>query len=923
MKRYLILPLLWGFSFCLSALASPEEVMPADPDLSTGSLENGLSWFIKTNDLPENRAELRLVIDAGSILEEEDQRGLAHFLEHMAFNGTEAYPHNELVDYLQSLGMGFGPDINATTSFDETVYKLTVDTSSPGELEQGLAVLSQWAFHVMLTDEEVEKEKAVILEERRMGRDATGRMREKSFPIIFTGSRYGERLPIGLESVIRSATAADLEKFYTDWYRPELMNVVVTGDVDRTETAELIAEYFAPYENRKDAPVRPDYPVPGHEGPLFSMQSDEEATVSSLEIINKYPPAITDSSEGWERYFKEQLFSIMFNNRISELMGQGTPPFINGYAGSNGTARDKHLFQWGVMTNPGELQRGFRVFWTEVERVRRYGFTGAELNRAGEQMLSGYDYMIKEKLSSATWASVILSSLNTGDSITTLTWEKEKLEELLSHVTTGEIRKTGDPWFTDRNRVISFMGPTAPGEDQIRQVMIEVEESELAPYEDGRVFATLMDRLPEPGSVINKKYSEDLDLHTWTLSNGMKVYLKQTDFKDNEILFKAVSPGGASLVPDSDVISAALASTAVSESGLGLMTSVELEQFLSSKNVSLSPSIGDYWENLSGFTTPDDLEYLMQLMNLYFNEPLYRPEGWNAYRERLADYLEQQEKDPMEQYSRVLNETVFMGHPRSRPLTFETLNEMDYERAFGIFRQRFFDGDDFSLYFVGNLDLAEMERLLSLYAASLISVEGSEQWEDRGLRYNESRMERTVEAGIGEQGYVTLIISGRMDWSYEEAYALSALGDGLQDRLLEKVREEYGGAYSVSVSARSHLIPAGEYSLAVQFSCDPDRADELVDLVKKEMEGFRNDTDLETYARNVSEARLRGYEENLRNNGWYLYNLSFLISRNLDPRYLLEGEDLARSVTADSLRNTAVKYLDTERIQQVILKPEE
>ena len=447
MKKYLALSFVFAFSLLLPALATPEDAIPADPLLSSGRLDNSLDWYVKPNNLPEERAELRLVINAGSILEEDDQRGLAHFLEHMAFNGTESYPHNELVEYLQSLGMEFGPEINASTSFDQTVYKLTVNTASPGELEKGLAVLSEWAFRIVLTDGEVEKEKPVILEERRMGRDATGRMSEKSYPIIFSGSRYGERLPIGSEEVILGARADDIERFYRDWYRPELMSVIVTGDVDRDETVRLIDDYFSGHDNPSDSPERPDFPVPDHPGPLFSLQSDDEATLSSLEIINKFEPAVTDTPEGWDRYFREQLFTIMFNNRISEMMGQGEPPFINGYAGEAGTARDKHLFQWGVMTNPGELRRGFRLFWTEVERVRRYGFTEAELTRAGEQMLSGYDYMIKEKLSSATWASVILSSVNTGDKLTTLEWEKERLERLLADLKPEEVRREGDKWF--------------------------------------------------------------------------------------------------------------------------------------------------------------------------------------------------------------------------------------------------------------------------------------------------------------------------------------------------------------------------------------------------------------------------------------------------------------------------------------------
>ncbi|MDC7222491.1 MAG: insulinase family protein [Spirochaetales bacterium] len=924
MKKSLLIPIIWTTVFLLSALAVEDEtIIPADPTVVRGTLENGLDWYVRPNDLPEQRAELRLVVSAGSILEREDQRGLAHFLEHMAFNGTESYPQNELVEYLQSLGMGFGPDINASTSFDETIYKLTVNTASEGELEKALAVLSEWAFRINITEEEVEKEKPVILEERRMGRDATGRMREKSFPIIFHDSSYGERLPIGTEEVIRNATAESLREFYLDWYRPELMSVIVTGDVDTEEVVRLIESHFSEGENRPDSPLREEYPVPDHSGPLFSLQSDEEATLSSLEVINKYEPAVTDTPEGWDRYFREQLFLIMFNNRISELLGQPSPPFINGYAGSAATSRAKHLFQWGVMTNPGELRRGFRALWTEVERVRRYGFTPAELDRAGRQMMSGYDYMIEEKLSSATWASIIVSSLTTGDGLTTLEWERDRLASLLSSVTPDEIRSEGDKWFSSRSRVISFMGPEAPTEEQVLQVMIQVEESELSPYEDGKMFTSLMEKLPEPGSVVKKEYREDLDMQVWTLSNGLEVYLKKTDYRENEILFKGISPGGASLLPDQDMISAALAGTAVGQSGLGWLSTTELEQFLADKNVSLSPSVGDYWESLSGFSTPDDLEYLMQLIHLYFSAPLYRPEGWDAYRDRLADYLKNQEKDPMEQYSRVLNETVYMGHPRVRMLTFESLEEMDYDRAYGIFRERFFDGDDFRFFFVGNFDEERMEELLSLYGASLISVEGSENWEDRGVRYNQSPMERTVEAGIEEQGFVSLIISGPFDWSYEEAYILSALGDCVENRLLEILREKEGGSYSVNVSARSHNIPAGEYNFTVQFSCDPARTEELTDLVIGELEGMRGTTDLTDYARDTAEAKRRSFEENLQKNGWYLYNLSFLISRGLDPNLFLKGEELSGTITAETMGEAALNYLDTERIQAVILHPNE
>jgi zinc protease len=927
-----ILILLFTFvSAGLFSLASPDttnQLVPEDPSIHRGTLKNGLNWYIAPNDLPKNRAELRLIVRAGSVLEREDQRGLAHFLEHMAFNGTREYSENKLIDYLQSLGMEFGPDINAHTSFDETVYQLTVDTQKSGELDQALNVLEEWAFNIVLTEKEIDKERPVILEERRMGRDATMRMTEKSFPVIFHNSLYGERLPIGLPEIIESAPLKAFQDFYDDWYRPDLMSVLIVGDVNVQEAKNLIEEHFGSYRTPPGSPVRPSVAVPDHGGPLFSIQTDPEATTASLEIINKFSPVVTNSPQAWDRYFREQLFSIMFNARITEKLQQRDPAFIAGYSSMAGYSRDKHLFQWGVMTAPGEMQRGFRSYWTEVERVRRYGFTQEELDRAGKQLAAGYEYMLKEKLSSETLVSIISSAITTGDSITPLEWEYDQLKSLLARVTPAEVREVGNPWFTSDNRVISFMGSgQAPTEQQIQQVMIEIKEADLAPYEQGKVFSSLMDQLPKPGTIVSKEYDREGDFYTWTLSNGAKMVLKKTDFKENEILFKAQSPGGVSLLPDSDLISAALASTAVNQSGLGMMTSTELQQFLAGKTISLSPSIGDQWEYMNGYAVPQDLEYLFQLIYLYFNAPLYQSSGWEAYKDRLSAFLSEQEKDPMELYSRMLNETVYMGHPRAKMLTLETLKEMNYDRAYDIFRQRFFDGDDFTFYFVGALDFDVMEELAETYLASLISIEGNENWEDRGLRYNKSAMTRTLEAGIDEQSRVTLIYAGDMTgekaWSYERAYTLSALADSLENRLLEVIREEYSGVYSVSVSSQTHLIPAPEYSFSISFSCDPDRIEELINLITGEIDGFQGEEDLTVYAADTREARLRGYDENLQNNGWYLSSLSYFLSRGLPTSLMYTGEEMARKITPEKIRKTAQDYLHHESRQTVILVPEQ
>ncbi|MEM6328108.1 MAG: pitrilysin family protein, partial [Bacteroidota bacterium] len=607
----------------------PDTPLTLDPAVRSGVLDNGLTYFVRENAEPEARAELRLVVNAGSILEEDDQQGLAHMLEHMAFNGTENFPEQDLVQYLEGIGMQFGPDVNAYTSFDETVYMLQVPTDSLETFTTGLDVLREWAGAVTVSDEEVEKERGVILEEWRLGQGAVGRVQKQHLPVLLQGSRYAERLPIGLPEVVETAPAQRLRDFYRDWYRPDLMAVVVVGDMDGAEVERMIRERFSDLATPPDAPERPSYPVPSHEETLTTIATDPELPQAQVSIDFKSPPTVRETVGDFRDEIKRRLFTGMLNERLGEVARGADAPFAIGFAGLGGGFRTVGFASLAALIQEDKTVPAMDALLTEAERVRRFGFTPSEFERQKTEVARGYRRALAEKdnTESRRLAMLYVSQFLEGDVEPGIDRAADLVFALLPEITLEEVNTLAGRLLQTSNRVVSVSLPEKEGlqpptEADLAAVLAGVAAKDIAPYEDATTDEPLIADLPAPGSIVSETlWDEANGVTEMVLSNGVRVLVKPTDFKADEVLLTAFSPGGTSTLDLDTFRRTELATAIVAEGGVGAFDAVALGKKLAGQVVSVRPFISEREEGFSGTASPGDLETLFQLVHLYATAP--------------------------------------------------------------------------------------------------------------------------------------------------------------------------------------------------------------------------------------------------------------------------------------------------------------
>ena len=603
-----------------------EEKLPIDSLVTVGQLDNGLRYVIRNNQKPENRVELRLVVDAGSVLEDEDQQGLAHFAEHMAFNGTKNFAKQELVDYLELIGMRFGPDLNAYTSFDETVYMLTVPTDSAEVVETAFQILEDWAHQISFEAEEIDKERGVVIEEWRLGRGAQQRMFDKQLPIILKDSRYAVRLPIGQKAVLDTFQHETLRRFYRTWYRPDLMGFAAVGDIEPAAIEALVQEYFAPIPAIESPRERTVFPVPDHEETLFAIASDPEATHNSVSIYYKMDLRPQGTVSTYRRSLIEALYHRMFNQRLHELTKQPEPPFLGAYSGQGRWLRSKEFFVLGAGVQNNGFGAGLEALLLEAARVREHGFTSSELEREKKEMLRGMEqsYRERDKQQSSGFAAEYVRHLLTDEAIPGIAKEYELYQELVPGIAIEEVNALASEWTSEKNRVIAVEAPeqegiAVPNEQDLLAIFAEVAQQEIAPYAEEVSDDPLVAQVPAPAEIVERSQIPEIGVTWWTLSNGIRVCLKPTDFKNDEILFRAYSPGGHSLVPDADYMAASTATSVVSEGGIGQFNKIELEKKLAGKVVRVSPWISSLREGLSGSASPEDVQTMFELIYAFLH----------------------------------------------------------------------------------------------------------------------------------------------------------------------------------------------------------------------------------------------------------------------------------------------------------------
>ena len=903
--------------------------IPLDPAVRYGTLDNGLAFYVRANQKPENRAQLRLVLNAGSIVEDDDQRGLAHFVEHMAFNGTENFEKQELIDYLESVGMRFGPDINAYTSFDETVYMLEIPTDDEEIVTTAFQILEDWAHQISFVDEEIDKERGVVIEEWRLGRGAWGRIRDKQFPVIFHGSRYAERLVIGDKETLETAPYDTLRRFYRDWYRPDLMAVIAVGDFDAQDTEARIRKHFSRIEGPDDERARVDYPIPDHDETLFSVVTDPEATSIDVEVGYKRPPVKIETDVDMRESLVDNLYHGMMISRLRELSRKANPPFQFAFAASGWLGRTKSMYRLYAEVSDGGVERGLETLLTEAKRVEQYGFTETELERAKTDLLRQIErqYEERDKQESRNLAGQYVQHFLEGDPAPSIEYIRDLFNEIVPGVTLEEIKARADQWISETNRVILVSGPEkeeagVPDESQLLAVFAGVERLAVTPWVDQVRDEPLVASIPVGGKVVEESTIDELGLTRWKLQNGVSVLLKPTDYKNDEIVIQGYSPGGTSLSSDDDFMSARMSSSVVQEMGAGNFSNIELDKALTGKVANVQSFIGELSEGVSGSASPKDLETMFQLLYLRFTGARRDDEAFQAYMTRTEGWLENQQASPEFQFSIKFFETLSMDHPRRKWLTVERLKQLELEKALAFYRDRFADASDFLFTLVGNFEVESIRPLVETWIGGLPAAGREESWRDVGVHSPEGVVTFVIEKGIAPKSSARITFHGPAEWSPRNAHILSSTAEVLRIRLREVLREDMGGVYGVGVNGRISRFPKQRYSFTVSFSCDPERVEELTAAVFAEIEALKEDGPGDDYIAKVREIQTRKRETDLERNGFWARQLAYQERNDLELTDILRYDELIEAVTRESVHEAVRHYLDTDRYVQGVLVPE-
>ncbi|MBW3628888.1 MAG: insulinase family protein [Gemmatimonadetes bacterium] len=903
--------------------------LPVDSQVVRGVLSNGLRYYVRANREPRARAELRLVVKVGSILEDEDQRGLAHFVEHMAFNGTERFEKQELVDYLEGVGMRFGPDINAYTSFDETVYTLTVPTDSAGVLETGVQILEEWAHRVSFDSVEVEKERGVVTEEWRLGQGASARMQEREFPVLVGTSRYAERLPIGTLESLRTFRHSALRRFYRDWYRPDQMAVVAVGDFDPLRIEAVIREHFEPLRNPPRARPRTRYDVPAHRATVVSVATDAEATASSISLYMKRKPTVWSTVGAYRRSLVEMLASEMLTNRISERTQRPGSPFLDISTYQGRFLYPVALYMLNVRVPDEGIGRGVEELLLEVERAHRHGFTTTELQRAKQVAMRRVEQRYRERAqnTSGTFAADYVSEFAYGGWTMAVEEEYRLQRELLPQISAREVHAIARDWIGAGNRVVLVNAPeraasSIPSERALISLIRRVRGRAVEPYADSVSTAPLLASPPEPGALTAEREIPEVGVTEWTLSNGVRVILKPTDFRQDEILLAGRSPGGTSLVSDEDYLAAVLAPALAQAGGLGDLSVIELTKRLAGAEVGVGADITETAELLSGAGSPQDVETLFQLVYLKFTSPRVDSSAVEAYRTQAQATLANRSASPEQVFSDSLRATLTQGHPRARPLSSSDFERLDVERSLAIYRDRFADASDFTFFLVGSFDLETVRPLVLRYLGGLPSLGRTERSRDVGIRPPRGVVRRTVRKGIEAKAATQIVFTGEAEFSRETIYALNAMAQVLQLRLREVLREDRGGTYGASVRAGAAREPRPRYQVSIGFGSDPARVDELTEATFAEIQRLRRDGPSRGDIEKVREMEARSRETELRSNQFWMAQLMSYDQQSWPMVGILRYPEWLAGLDPELVRAPANRYLDLENYVQATLLPE-
>lgn len=902
--------------------------LPVDSNVIIGKLQNGMTYYIRENKKPEDRAELRLAVNAGSVLEDDDQQGIAHFVEHMAFDGTKHFQKQQIIDYMESIGMRFGADLNAYTSFDETVYQLTIPTDQDSIIKTAFQIMEDWAHNVTYDSTQIDKERGVVIEEWRLGRGANKRMYDKQVPVLLKDSRYAVRNTIGKKEILESVPHARLMQFYKDWYRPELMSVVAVGDFDKHKIEQLVKQQFSAIPVRSKGRERIVYPVPDHAETLFTIVADSEATNSEVGVYFKRAVEKEKSVGDFRRNLVGTLYHSMLNMRLYEIGQQPDPPFLNAYSGDGGLrTTDFHILQATVKDNG--IERGLQSILVEAERVKRFGFTQTELDREKKELLRSMEqeYNERDKTESRNLVDQYVYNFLNESSIAGVENEYKLYKQYLPRITLDEINRRGNELMAESNRVVMASCPMKKGvqmptEESLKKVFVSIASQDIKPYEDKVSNSPLLDHPPSAGTITEEKEWKELGVTEWKLSNGAHVILKPTDFKNDEVIFSAYGFGGSSHVQDEDFIPGMTASSIVQEGGVGTFDQVTLNKMLQGKVVHLFPYIDELDEGFSGGASPTDLETMFQLMYLYATVPRSDSSAYLSYKDKMKGFLQNRNLRPETAFQDTVSTTLTQYHLRRKPFSESMLDKFDLKKSLDIYRDRFSDAGEFTFIFIGAFKIDQIKPLILQYVGGLPSTNRKETWKDVGINFPKGVIAKKVMKGIEPKSSVQLIFTGPFEWSRDNHYAIDVLTRVLNIKLREVLREDKGEVYGVGIGATPVHYPRQQYRLAVGWGCAPDNVEGLISAALLQIDSVKKFGVPDIYINKVKEIERREREVNLKENHFWLNMLKYAFYNDEDPNNILKYNQLINTTSSDMVQKAAQKYFDMQNYIKVVLYPD-
>jgi len=910
------------------ALAWAQAPLPTDSLIRSGILENGLRYFIRPNDKPADRVELRLVVEAGSLQEADDQRGLAHFVEHMAFNGTTHFAKNELINFLESTGMRFGPDLNAYTSFAETVYLLQVRTDSTEYLDQGLLILEDWARGIAFEPEEVNKERGVVISEWRSRLSPEQRQQQQIFPVLYQDSRYATRLPIGDPSIIELAPVPIIRRYYEDWYRPELMTLVVVGDINPDAMERALQERFGDLQNPANAPVHIEYSVPDYDTLRYVQATDPEAAFTEVKLYLQQPKSAPDDKLRSE--IRSLLVNRMLGARLYDLQQQPNPPFTFATSAYTSSLGGRKAYLVSTFGSSERIEEGFRTVLETTLQARQHGFLAAELNRKKEELRTRLETAAREQASvkSSIYANRIVQ--HTLNEVPLLT-DRQRLavyDSILQTITLEEINTLLPQWWSTTGRALVVTAPEMANEQlptrgAWAELLDEVEHREYVPYTEEAITEPFFDKpLPEVSWQLIQR-DTTLGIQEYRLANGIRLVLKPTDFKDGEILLSAFSPGGHSVYPDSLYQAANVAVSIIANSGVGPYDETTLIKFLTDKNVSVAPYISDLYEGFGGQATPEELELMLQLIYLYVTEPRRSEEALQSYQARQMPILKNLFANPYYSFGDFSFRVRYGDHPRRGIIRPEEVAALRMDDIWSVYQDRFADLGDLTVVLVGSLDPGKDLPLLARYLGNLPSTSRRESWQDIGARLVPGVIDTTLVAGQAPKALVEINFHGDMIYSGAERLAYNSLIEVARIRLRERLREDLGGVYGVRISGTTLAYPTPNYRTAIRFDAQPDQLDTLLTTLYEEIHRLQDELVADTYVQKVQETYRQSRRKNKRENSYWSGQLTTRY-RNHIPLDGMKDAVFASYVdglTPKSIQAAARRYFDWGNRVQLVLKP--